>query len=316
MITVTRLDPEGRHLLIGGEELLGAPGLVWIDVEGPSEELLWDLAGRFQLHPLAVEDCLHLDQRPKLEEYPGHHFLVVHGFTAHAEDPCALTLHELHMFVRPDWLMSVHEHPIPALQAARKRLAADPGNTFARGVDFAIYAVADALVDENFEIIDRIDGDIETLEEEIVDDPDTAQLAKMTWLRRGLVTLRRVLSPQRDTLSLLARGGLPFVQERTVPYFRDVFDHLTRLHEQIEAARDLLSNARDAWLSMVANRTNEVNKQLTIIATIFLPLSFLTGFFGQNFEVLSKPVFFWLMLTLTVAVPVALLFWFRHKRWI
>ena len=315
MITVTRLDREGAQLLVGGEELLGVPGLVWIDVEGPSEERMAELARRFHLHPLAIEDVLHLDQRPKLEEYPDHYFLVLHGFTAADPDPCELTLHEVHMFIRREWIISVHEHPLPALKAARNRLAAEPANTFARGVDFVIYAIADALVDENFDIVDGVESAIETLEEQILDIPETEQLTRLSILRRAVVTLRRVLSPQRDTLSQLARGGLPFVQERTLPYFRDVVDHLVRLHEQIEAARDFLGAAREAWLAMVANRTNEVTKRLTLIATIFLPLSFISGFFGQNFEVLSRPAFFWSMLALIALVPPTLLVWFWRNRW-
>jgi magnesium transporter len=315
MITVTRIAEEGQKLVTGGEEQLDGPGFQWIDVEGPTEDVLLGLASRFQLHRLAIEDCLHLDQRPKLEEYPHHHFLVLHGFTG-GEDPCNLTLHEVHLFIGADWLISVHEHATPAIGEARRRLASDPGKTFARGVDFVIYAVADALIDKNFEILDRINTSIEELEENVFEAPTTEQLERMSSIRRAVVTLRRVLSPQRDAISLLARGGLPFVQERTTLYFRDVYDHLIRLHEQIEVAHDLLANTRDAWLSWVANRTNEITKQLTILATIFLPLSFVTGFFGQNFDTLSKPVFFWSMLGIIAAVPIALLIWFRHKRWI
>ncbi|HZH76397.1 MAG TPA: CorA family divalent cation transporter, partial [Archangium sp.] len=115
---------------------------------------------------------------------------------------------------------------------------------------------------------------------------------------------------------LLARRGIPNVAERTVLYFRDVYDHLIRLHEQIDAGRDLLGNVMDGYLSMVANKTNDITKQLTIFATIFLPLSFITGFFGQNFDVLGQRGFFWLMLGSVFGLPIALLFWFRSKQWI
>lgn len=315
MITVTRLNQD-EQLVVGGEELLGASGLVWIDVEAHSEEQMADLARRFHLHPLAVEDTLHLDQRPKLEEYPEHYFLVLHSFSAGESDPCQLTLHEVHMFIRPEWIITVHEHPVPVLPQVRSRFAGDPANTFGRGVDFVIYAIADGLVDANWETVDRVEGEIEALEEQILEGPETWQLERMSALRHSMVTLRRVLSPQRDTMSQLSRGGVPFVRERTLPYFRDVFDHLLRLHEQIEAARDFLGNAREVWLSMVANRTNEVSKRLTLIATIFLPLSFITGFFGQNFAVLSRPIFFWSMIVLVVGVPPALLVWFWRKQWL
>lgn len=315
MITVTRLASDGRTLVTGGEEQLGQPGLTWIDIQKADEATLAHLGKRFRIHKLAIEDCLHLDQRPKLEEYPFHHFLVLHGFSCQPEDPSELTLHEVHLVIGPDWLISVHELETAAVAHARRRMESDPPNTFARGVDFIAYAIADALVDLNFDVLDAYDTAIEDLEERIFEKPRSDQMERMFALKRGLVMLRKVLSPQRDVVALLTRAGHPFVQERTTLYFRDVYDHLIRLHEQIEAARDLLANARDAWLSATANRTGDVTKQLTIIATLFLPLSFVTGFFGQNFEVLSRPVFFWAMLGAMVAVPAGFVAWFRRRGW-
>lgn len=315
MITVTIAAEDGRSLIQGGEELLSHPGLKWIDLDQPTEEGLLPLAERFKIHRLVVEDCLHLDQRPKLEEYPEHHFLVLHGFTAPPEEPCELTLHEVHFIIGKDFVITVHEKAHPAISEARRRLQADTGNSFRRGPDFIVYVIADALVDSNFPLLDSLNDSIETLEEKVFEKPDQRQLETMFTVKRALLTLRRTLSPQRDVLSLLVRGG-GFVQERTALYFRDVYDHLIRIHEQIEAARDLLGNARDSYLSMVANRTNDITKQLTIFATIFLPLSFITGFFGQNFEVLSGPAYFWIMMISVALLPVLLMAWFRYKRWI
>lgn len=315
-LTVTLLSESGKSLLEGGEELLDRPGLKWIDVGAPDEETLHRLAQRFGLHKLAVEDCLHLDQRPKLEEYPNHHFVVLHAFTAPPDDICELTLHELHAFVGADFVISVHEHALPSMVEARKRLHHDPPNTFGRGRDFLVYVLADSLVDMNFPLIDAINDSVEALEEEIFENVAPDQFERMFSIKRAIVALRRVLSPQRDVVSLLTRPGATFVGEKTSLYFRDVYDHLIRLNEQIESARDLVANARDAYLSAVANRTNDITKQLTIFATIFLPLSFIVGFFGQNFDVLSHPVFFWSMLVLCVAVPAALMAWFKFKKWI
>jgi magnesium transporter len=135
-------------------------------------------------------------------------------------------------------------------------------------------------------------------------------------LKQKLVVLNHAVGPLLESTGKLLGGRVPHRCAGMQEYFRDVYDHLVRLHEQIEAARDLLGNAREAWLSMVANRTNEVTKRLTLIATLFLPLSFITGFFGQNFAVLSRPLFFWSMIALMVAVPLALLGWFWRKRWL
>ncbi|WNG27508.1 magnesium/cobalt transporter CorA [Cystobacter fuscus] len=314
MLQVLLLN-EGR-VLTGGEELLEQPGRKWIDVLQPTEEVMARLGERYGLHRLAIEDCLHLDQRPKLEEYPNHQFIVLQGFTALEDDVCHLTLHEHHFFLGPDWIITVHELPFPGLEAVGQRIRADPEATLGRGVDVLLYLFADALVDGNFPILDRFNDELEDLESAVFENPQPEQLQRVFAMKRALVTLRRVLSPQRDVVGLLVRRGIPNVSERTVLYFRDVYDHLVRLYEQIDSGRDLLGNVMDGYLSMVANRTNDITKQLTIFSTIFLPLSFITGFFGQNFDFLSHRGFFWLMMLSVVGLPLGLMFWFRSKRWL
>ena len=314
MIQVILLNED--KLLSGSEELLDQPGPKWIDVLHPTEEEMKRLGERYGLHKLAIEDCLHVDQRPKLEEYPNHQFIVLQGFTARPENVCELTLHEHHFFLGPDWLISVHELPFEGLEQVRQRVHDEPQATMERGVDFMLYLLADTLVDRNFPVLDSFNDELEDLESAVFENPQPEQLQRIFELKRSLVTLRRVLSPQRDVLSFLARRGIPNIQERTALYFRDVYDHLVRLYEQIDAGRDLVGNVMDGYLSMMANRTGEISKQLTIISTIFLPLAFITGFFGQNFDVLSKPGFFWLMLVSVFGLPVVLLVWIKHKRWI
>jgi magnesium transporter len=300
----------------GGAELLDAQGVKWIDVEKPTEDQLKDLAARFGLHRLAIEDCLHLDQRPKLEDYPGHEFIVMQSFTCKDKNLSDFEMDEMHFFLGDDWVISVHENGMSVIESVRKRLAMDPAGTLGRGADFFTYVIADELVDRNFPILDSFSDALEDLEAEVFEAPDKRHLQKAFELRRMLLTFRRVLSPQRDVIGLLARRGIPHVKERTALYFRDVYDHLVRLYEGIDATRDLLGNVMDAYLSVVANRTNDITKQLTIFATIFLPLSFITGFFGQNFEVLSGRGFFWAMLVAIVGLPLGLLAWFRRRDWL
>ena len=306
----------GGKALFGGEDLLALPGSKWIDVLHPTEEEMKQLGDRYGLHKLAIEDCLHVDQRPKLEEYPNHQFIVLQGFTASPENVCELTLHEHHFFLGPDWLISVHELPFDGLEQVRQRVRAEPQATMERGADFMLYLLADALVDRNFPVLDKFNDELEDLESAVFENPQPDQLQRIFELKRALVTLRRVLSPQRDVMGFLARRGIPNIQERAALYFRDVYDHLVRLYEQIDAGRDLVGNVMDGYLSMMANRTSEISKQLTIIATIFLPLSFITGFFGQNFDVLGSREFFWVMLVSVFGLPIALVFWFKNNRWI
>lgn len=310
-----RVYDNGR-LLDGDEALLANSGPKWIDVLQPTEEVLHKLAERYGLHKLAIEDCLHLDQRPKLEEYGNHQFLVLQSFSTPTEKWTDLELHELHFFVGHDWLITVHAKQHMAIEQTHKRLEVDPAGTIGRGVDFVMYLLADALVDRNFPVLDCFNEALEDLEEKIFEAyPSRALLQQTFELKRALVLVRRVLSPQRDIVGLLSRRGVPQVQEKTAIYFRDVYDHLVRIYEQLEAARDLVGNVVEAYLSQVANRTNEVTKQLTLFASIFLPLSFIVGFFGQNFDILGGITNFEISVVAIVVLPIAMVLWFRHKQW-
>ncbi len=213
---------------------------------------------------------------------------MLHAFASKGTDICDLALHEVHFFLGDDFLLTVHDEAPAAIAVARTRLAADPPATFGRGLDFVLYVIADSLVDQNFPLLDAFNDELEELEAEIFEHAENSHVQRIFQLKRALVQLRRVLSPQRDVVGLLSRAGTPRIQERSTLYFRDIYDHLIRLYEQLESARDMVSSVMEGYLSTVANRTNDITKQLTIFATIFLPLSFIVGFFGQNFEVLSE----------------------------
>ena len=313
MLRVCVLD--GDQLKTGGAELLDLPGPMWVDLQPPNAELLESVKTRFGLHSLEIEDCLHLDQRPKIEEYPGHQFIVMQGFTAKNGDLGDVVMHELHLFVGATWVLSVHDQPHQDLEGLITRVGADPKATLGRGPDFVAYLLTDALVDRNFPLLDAFNDALEDIEERVFNDPSPDLMQKVFGLKRTLAQVRRVLSPQRDVVGLLARRGMAHVSESTTLYFRDVYDHLVRIYEQIDAARDLLGNAMEAHLSVVANRTNEVTKQLTIFASIFLPLSFVVGFFGQNFAQVQSTTMFWLMVVLVPLIPVVMIAWFRYRKW-
>ncbi|MBL8919194.1 MAG: magnesium/cobalt transporter CorA [Myxococcaceae bacterium] len=305
---------EDGKVLQGGEELLQHAGPKWLDVQDPDEALLNRLGEKFGLHKLAIEDCLHLDQRPKLEEYPGHLFIVLQGFTCPPNAIADAELHELHFFLGPGWLITVHDKAHQAVDQVHKRLDADP-SAIGRGVDFVAYLLADAQVDLLFPLMEQFADAIDQLEDEIFESPSKDLLQQIFALKRTLVVVRKVMSPQRDVVGLLSRHGSGPISERTTVYFRDVYDHLVRIYEQIDTNRDLLGNAMDAWLSVVANRTNDITKQLTILASVFLPMSFVAGFFGQNFDVLSGQPFFIAMLAAMLLIPLSMALWFRSKDW-
>ncbi len=325
MFRVIDFGPGGRIDVHEGPEWVAAPPegvLRWIDLTGQDAPQLELLGQKFDFHPLALEDCAHLDQRPKLEEYRDHLFLVTQGFSCAGEKVADLELLELHSFLSERYLVTVHATPIAALDVVWKRASVDAG-LVSRGLDFLYYLIADGVVDDTFPILDRISDELETLEEDVLQRAARRSLHRIFQLKHHLVEMRRVLSPQRDVLGLLAKRVDPRVSERTAIYFRDVYDHLTRIIESIEANRDLLGNALEAYLSSVSNRTNEIMKYLTVMSAVFLPLAFIVGFFGQNFD--NFPGFRdWIhsdrlmygMLAACVMTPTAMLFWFKRKGWL
>ena len=294
----------------------------WLDLKGEGAGSLDRLREAFDFHPLAIEDCRQFDQRPKLEEYRDHLFLVTQGFSAPGELVQSLTLHELHAFLGDNYLVTVHTDDLPALEEAWRRVSQSPA-ALERGVDFVYYLIASRLVEADFPILDRIADELEGLEDRVLSAPSRDDLSRIFELKRHLVMMRKVLSPQRDTMAMLGRRGDPRVTERTSHYFRDVHDQLVRLNESIEANRDLLGNALDAYLSAVSNRTNEIMKYLTLLSAVFLPLAFIVGFFGQNFDNLphlpnwtQSDGLMYVMLGLCIATPIVMFTWFKLRRWI
>lgn len=289
----------------------------WLDLRDPGEAEAAALGELFAFHPLALEDMLKRGQRPKLDDFGKYMFLVYYGVSETKRGK--LELDEVHTFLSGGYLVTVHQRACAALEEARERLEAQTP----RSEQFVVYRVLDGLTDTFFPVLDRIDERMERLDSEIFARPTPAQLEQITVLRRELVALRRVVTPQRD---LLARGiddilEIPGLEADSRNYFRDVYDHAIRISDQIDSYRDLLAGTRDAYLSVVSNRLNQITKQLTVVATIFLPLSFIVGFFGQNFKWMvvnidSAGAFWALGIGSLVLSVIGLLAWFRRGSYI
>jgi magnesium transporter len=260
------------------EDLRRRDEFFWLDLKDPSNDDLNALQEIFGFHPLTIEDTREFGQRPKLESYGEYVFVVFYG--ARAEGG-RVGLTELHLFLSGSYVISIRRELCAELEAVHATLE----KAGARGEQFILYKIFDALTDSFFPVLSGMDEQIDAIENEIIEQPTDQQLQTIFQLKRDLVAMRRVVTPQRD---LFARAidditALPGLEPSAHDYFRDVYDHLIRISEQIDSYRDLLTSAMDVYLSTVSNRLNQVMKQLTIIATIFLPLSFVTGFFGQNF---------------------------------
>ncbi len=299
-------------------ELLERKRFFWLDLVRPSPQEVERLGVLLGLHPLAIEDTLHSNQRPKIDDFDDHVFMVFYG-ARHEGAPQDEPVYEVDLFISGAWLVTIHDDPLPALEEQRSLIE----GRVVHSEQFVVYRVLDALTDTYFPALAAIDEQIDELEEGILEEPSNEQLQRIFRLKRELVAMRRVLTPQRD---LLVRGvdtiaDLPGLQLDERDYFRDVYDHVIRISDLIDSYRDLLSGAMDAYLSTVANRQNEVMKQLTVIATIFLPLTFLTGFFGMNFSYLTGEIentlasFLALGLGSCALSVLGLWIYFRRKRW-
>jgi magnesium transporter len=302
------------------DELTARDEFFWLDLVDPSAEQLAGLARRFGWHPLALEDMQEQRQRPKLDRYDDQMLIVFFGASA-PQDLGDQQPHliEVHMMVSGSWVVTVRAERCGELDELRRRIAADPS----RDEELVVYRIFDTLTDTFFPVLEAIDDAIDELEDVIVLQPTDEQLQRVFRLKRRLVVLRRVITPQRDlaasTISDI--GELPGLTGGTRDYFRDVYDHLIRISDLIDSYRDLLTSTMDVYLSTVSNRLNAVMKQLTLVATVFLPITALTGFFGQNFGFLVRhitgPVPFLVYgVGGALAAVVALYVWFRRQRFL
>jgi magnesium transporter len=297
------------------KSLLDGGGRFWLDLVNPSQDdqdaLLRDT---FKFHPLALEDAAHFGQRPKIDTYEGFALLVVFGVNHSGR------LVEVHCFYTEDYLITIHRDNCPAMEELLERLRAHAGKA---DHVMLLYRVVDTLVDGYFPVLSAMDDRIDDLEDEILVRPTEQQLGTLFDLKRSLISMRKVVTPQRDMFaSLLSQAEqLPGMTPDAERYFRDLYDHLIRISDLVDSYRDLLTGALDTHLSTVSNRLNVVMKQLTIIATVFLPITFITGFFGQNFgwminHITSASVFVVLGIGLQVAMVVGLMVLFKQRGWL
>ncbi len=297
------------------DRLLGEGQFFWLDLFQPNEDDFVILRERFAYHPLAVEDSESFGQRPKLDEYDDFVFLVVYGA---APDDDRLV--EVHCFYSERCLITVHRDDCPAFQEVRERYKKRKAPIDKPSL--LLYRIVDALVDSFFPILADFDDRIDELEDQIFLRANDEQLQEIFSMKRLLVGMRKAVTPQRDLFASMMGGveSLPGMGGDDERYFRDVYDHLIRISDLIDTYRDLLTGAMDVYLSTVSNRLNVVMKQLTVIATVFMPLTFITGFFGQNFGFMVKHISGWgsfvaLGIGMEILALVALALMFKRRGW-
>jgi magnesium transporter len=289
----------------------------WLDIEAPDEDDFKLLEQTFKFHPLTIEDIKHQQQRPKVDEYPDYNFTVIFQILWENNE---VVMREHHLYVGASYLITVHYEHSPALVDVHDRITRSPDLTKGQPA-FLTYMVIDALVDSTFPALERLDDSVDALEDDIVDSADTKLLDRIYHLKHSVVELRRLLGAQRDVFQSLITHGIHLQKADMTLYYRDVFDHIVRQYETVDSLRDLLTGAMDVYLSTVSQRLNQTTKALTVIASLFLPLSFLTGFYGMNFayltQVLEVPYWTFAVGVGTMLIAIFIQLWlFRRRGWI
>jgi len=285
------------------------PHLAWYDVPDPASAELDELARRFHLHELQIEDCRHRPQRAKAEEYEHYIFCVLKTIVGRPE----ISFDDLDIFYAKDFVVTVHQGPSAALQKVAQRATQDP----VQRLDRLLYLLMDGVVDEYQPVLDQLSDDTSEIESEVLERPSPAMLRRIFALKRELIDFRRTASGMREVANAIIRREHGLVGDDLDPYFRDVYDHLVRTVEFIESYRDLLTGSLDIYLSAVANRTNEVMKILTIWGTVALPLVIITGFFGMNLHLpwAANSHGVWYTGGIMALSTLSVLLYFRRKGW-
>ena len=270
------------------EAARNAPGTTWVRVSSASEAEQRAVSEAFGLHHLELEDVRN-DVRPKTEEFDDHAFVLVktvaleRGDTSFEEE---IRTQPVGVFLGEDWIvtLTVEDDRVPAVTDVWHSVENQEGRTLNQGPDFAAYRVIDHVVDDYFDLLDSVGDTIEHLEDEILSTPDEGLIEGLNAVRRDLLSFRKVVWPMREAVGVLARGDVPEIREPTERYYRDVYDHLVEIVDLTETYRDLTRGTRDIYLNVVSQSTNEVTKRLTVVATIFIPLTFVVGVYGMNFS--------------------------------
>jgi magnesium transporter len=295
-------------------------GLLWVSLEQPADEEIQTILGdTFHFHPLAIEDCLSDGyQAPKVDIFNDYLFIIAHALKPDFPLDHLDTM-ELNFFLGANYLVTSYRcDQMPPLQAIWERLERDE-RLIERGADFLGYAILDQLIDEYMPLLDAMDEEIDQLEDRVLVRPKPVILRRILSLKHSILTLRRIIGPQREVMNRLSRDDLPQIKDPHRIYYRDIYDHLVRIHDLSESVRDVVTGTLDTYLSASNNRLSEVMKALTIVSTIFLPLSFVAGVYGMNFE--NFPEIKWeygylYVWGVFILIVVGMLWFFRRRGWI
>ena len=296
-----------------------ASAVTWINVDGLHDvSILESVGDHFGVHRLALEDVLSTSQRPKVEEYE-RHFLFIMKMLSFDTETETVTAEQVSLIVGSGYVFSFQERFGDVFEPVRERMRSGKGRIRSRRTDYLAYALIDAVVDNYFRILEQVGDSIERIEEEVLADPSTETMHRIHRLKREMLILRKAVWPLREATGQLYRGEVKLIGDEAQLFLRDVYDHSIQVIDTVETLRDVLSGAMDLYMSGVSNRMNEVMKVLTIIATIFIPLSFFAGLYGMNFDYMPELHLRWGYPTLLAGMALVgggMLWQFKRKGWL
>jgi magnesium transporter len=299
-------------------ELARAPTVTWINIAGVHDMSVIEALGRhFNLHPLTLEDIVNTTQRPKVEESPGYTFIVL-KMLVFKDNPARVEEEHVSLILGDNYVISLMEDAGDVFDNVRERIRQSKGRIRKMSSDFLAYSLMDAVVDHYFLVVEGLGDSIDEIDERILVAPEPGDIRSIHRLKREMLKLRKAVWPLREEVGALEKTDSPLIRPETRMFLRDLYDHTIQVIDMVESNRDILAGMHDTWLSSNSNRMNEIMKVLTIIATIFIPLTFIVGVYGMNFDYMPELEWHWgyhAVWGVMLAAGAAMLLWFRRKGW-
>jgi len=292
--------------------------ITWINIDGVHEvKIIEEIGKHFNLHPLILEDIVDTDQRPKIKDFGDYIFIILKMLYCDKKSN-TIRVEQVSLILGKNYIISFQEREGDVFSFIRERIRNNIGRIRKSGADYLAYSLIDAIVDNYFTIIERLDEEIENLEDKVIIQPNPSNVQAIHKLKRDLIFLRKSVWPLREVISFLEKGESPLVLKSTNIYLRDVYGHTIQVMDTVETLRDVISGILDIYLSSINTRMNEIMKMLTIIATIFIPLTFITGIYGMNFQYMPEVKWFWgypaVLLGMSI-IGIVMVIYFKRKKW-